>query len=171
MADLSNVNQNVDPNATFDPLPTAWYVMAAVKSEWKPTKNNDGQYLQIEFEVDPNHHPELKGRKVWDRLNLQNKNEQAVEIAQRTLKALIVACGKSTVSNSEELHGIPVLVKVVAKPARDGYDASNDVKGYKPLAEKGEVALGAAQGDGGAAAAPAAKKPARAGAAGKPPWA
>src|SRR5690606_2465179 len=88
MVNLNDIPlDHVDPNQAFDPLPTAWYAMRAVASEQKPTKAGDGAYLQYELEIDENHHPELKGRKVWDRFNLWNPNSQAVEIAQRQLKA------------------------------------------------------------------------------------
>lgn len=168
MANLGNINlDGVDPNQAFDVLPPAWYAMRVVASEIKPTKNGDGQYLQLELEIDENHHPELKGRKVWDRLNLWNTNGQATEIAQRTLKALVVACGKASIIDSEELHGISFEAKVTVRAATGQYEASNDVRGYRALSGGSSAAVSPAAAAGKPASAP--KQASKASSA--PPWA
>ena len=76
--------------------------------------------------VEPN--APLEGRHVYDQLNLINPNPTAEEIAQRTLAAICHAVGKLQISDSEELHFLPVMVKVAV--TRNGY---NEVKGYKPV--------------------------------------
>lgn len=156
---LSSLNfdaNTVDTSGNdFDPIPNGEYPVMAVASEMRPTKAGTGQYLQLELEVMDGPY---KGRKVWDRLNLDNPNEKAVQIAKAQFAALCTAVGVPTPQDSSQLHNRPVIAKVRVSPARDGYDASNDVKGYK--------AIGGAPAQAAAPAAP----PAAAGAAdtGKP---
>lgn len=131
---MVNIDFNLDAveaTASYEPLPTGWYELRIVNSEQKMTKAGDGKYLQIEFEPDESAHPEIKGRKIWQRYNLWNQNTTAVEIAQRDLKALVQACGLQSITDSEDLHGTTISCKVVLRPAANGYQPSNEVKGYR----------------------------------------
>lgn len=131
---MVNIDFNLDTieaATSYEPLPTGWYELRIVGSEQKMTKAGDGKYLQIEFEPDESAHPEIKGRKIWQRYNLWNQNTTAVEIAQRDLKSLVQACGESSINDSEQLHGITVSCKVVLRPAANGYQPSNEIKGYR----------------------------------------
>ncbi|MBF0181930.1 MAG: DUF669 domain-containing protein [Magnetococcales bacterium] len=116
----------VDPSQPFETLPPGDYRVQIINSEMRPTKTGSGQYLWMEMDVLDG---PLTGRKLFDRLNLINPNRQAEEIAQRTLSAICHAIGRLQVSDSEELHFKPVMVKVTVD--REGY---NQVKGYKPVA-------------------------------------
>ncbi len=50
MASLSGFDaSNVSPMASFEPLPNGRYVAAITGSEFKPTKNGNGQYLELEL--------------------------------------------------------------------------------------------------------------------------
>ena len=150
---------SIEPNTTFDPLPPGWYAMKATGSEWKETKAGPHQ-LVFTLEIDETYHPEFKGRRVWERLNLQHPKAQVVEIAQRSLSAFSRATGVTTWTDTDQLHGITVAVKVAVRPAKDGYDASNEPKGYDAVS----VRLG-----GSSAPSPGASAPAPAD--GKAPWA
>lgn len=128
MAQLNFDANTVDPNVTFDPLPAAWYKMAIESSEMKPTKDGMGSYLELKLKV-------LEGqyvnRTIFDRLNLRNANATAQEIAYKTLSAICHATGVIQLQDSQQLHGIPMNVKVAVRAATGDYEASNDVKGYK----------------------------------------
>jgi hypothetical protein len=87
-------------------------------------------YLWLEFEVLAGEHA---GRKLWDRLNLFHPNEQTKKIAQQALSALCHATGKLQIQASEALHGIPVLLTVRVRAAKDGFEASNEIRGYGPV--------------------------------------
>ena len=135
--------RNVEPAAALDPIPAGWYTAQITTSDIKPTSNGAGAYLELVLEV-------LEGpfakRKLYDRLNLQNNNQTAVEIAYRTLSAICHATGVIVVQDSQQLHGKPLQVKVslrAAGPGSDGknYDASNEIKGYKAM--EGASAIGA----------------------------
>ena len=118
---------SVEPNDSFDPIPAGKYDVQIIASEMKPTKNGNGQYLQLELEVALG---PFAGRRIWDRLNLVNPNQTAVDIANRTLSQICRACGVMNVTDSEELHFKTIGAKVKVRAATQEYDASNDISGY-----------------------------------------
>jgi hypothetical protein len=124
---------SVAPQEAFTILPPGKYRAEITESDMKPTRDGEGQYLWLELTVLDGEH---KGRKVFDRLNLVNRNAQAAEIAQRQLSAICHAVGKMTVSDSEELHHRPLTITLRVRPGREvngqTYDASNEVRGYEP---------------------------------------
>lgn len=152
----------VKPASPNEPLPVGWYRMAITASEMKPTSDGKGKYLQLEHTALDG---DYKGRKAWARLNLQNANETTVKIAQEQLSAICHCTGVLKITNSSQLHNIPMLVKLSVKQST-GYDPTNDVKAWKPDGgSAGAGALPAAT-----AAAPAAA-PASAPSANAPAWA
>jgi len=118
---------NVDPAESREPIPANWYKVVISASEEKPTKAQTGSYLNLTLEIIEGEHA---GRKVFDLLNLNNPNQTAVEIAQRTLSSICRAVGVMTPRQSEDLHDKPMMAKVSVKPAANGYDARNEIKEY-----------------------------------------
>lgn len=151
MANLQGFNAaEVQPQESFEPIPVGEYNAMITDSEMKPTKNGQGEYLQLVFEVVEG---EYQGRKIWARLNLVNQNQTAVDIAQRELSAICRAVGVMQPQDSTDLHEKPLTIGVKIRQS-PGYDPSNEISAYKPFQ------------DGGAKAAP---KPAASGGA-KKPW-
>ena len=129
MADLRGFDANtVEPNDSFDPLPNGDYLCIITASEMKPTKAGDGAFLELELQVLDGPH---QGRKLWDRLNLNNANETAVRIARGALSSICRAVGIPQPQDSCELHDLPLLVKVACKKRDDNDELANVVKGYK----------------------------------------
>ena len=121
----------VDPSSSMaaDPNFTGWHKMIFGESEMKPTKDNTGQYLQLVADVIEGPY---KGRKLWARLNLVNKSQQAVDIAYRELSAICHATGCMNVTDSQQLHNRPFLGNVEFEPQKGEYKAKNNLVGYKP---------------------------------------
>lgn len=142
----------VEPNQPFEVIPAGKYKVQIVASEIRATKNGEGQYLWMELEIIDG---EYQGRKLWDRLNLWNNNQQAVDIAQRTLSAICHAVGELHVSDTETLHFKPMITTVRVKPADGQYSASNELRGYEAVAGGPAPAQPAARAP--AATAPAAQ--------------
>lgn len=127
MADLGGFDANtVEPNS-FDCIPAGEYEVAIVSSELNPTKDGSGKFLKLELQV-------LSGlyqnRKLFDRLNLENKNAQAVQIAKGTLSSICRAVGVLTPKDSSELHLKPMVASVKIRKS-DEYGDQNEIKGYK----------------------------------------
>jgi len=134
MADLGAVfdAEKVAPAGDRTPIPAGEYRCAIVKSDWKKTAKGDGKYLEFTFQV--LEEGPAKGRMLWSRLNLQNPNGQAVEIARGELSAICRAVGKMHVRDTAELHNIAMMVAVSVKKREDTGDLTNEVKGYKTVA-------------------------------------
>ena len=126
---------SVEPTTAHELLPAGKYRAQIVESEMRVTKNGMGQFLWLMLDILEGEH---KGRKMFDQLNLVNPNPTTVEIAQRTLSAICHATGKMHVSDSEELHLIPMTIQVKVKPPKNGYGESNAIAYLPP--ERGAVA-------------------------------
>jgi hypothetical protein len=127
MANLKGFNANqVDPATDFEPIPAGKYVAVITGSEMKPTKNGNGSYLELTFQVIEG---EFKNRLLWARLNLDNPNPLTVKIARSELSALCRAVGVMEPKDSCELHNLPLVISVRQKTDADG-EVRNEIKGY-----------------------------------------
>lgn len=122
---------NYDDMNEFVALPAGEYEAKIKQSEMVDTKKGDGQMLKLTLEICSG---QYSGRLIWTNLNLINPNEQTVEMAHKELATICRACGKVNVDDSEELHGIPMTIKLKLKPETKQYPASNTISNYKPLA-------------------------------------
>lgn len=144
---MARINQNLS-DITEDDMGggqwTAWeqgeYRMMVVGSEYKATRNGDGHYLNLELTcLDGERHDQKK----FDILVLEHPNQDTTKIARAKLKELAIACGHPSpdhISDSEELHGIPVRAYITKKKSKDPQygDASgfeNRIAGYKACEE------------------------------------
>lgn len=131
MVQLNFNATGVAPQAALDPLPTGIYPVIITRTEQKPTRAGDGSYIEIEMQVQGG---EFANRKVFDRLNIQNKNQVAVDIAYSTLSAICHVTNRLQIQQTEQLHGIPFQVSVKKIPRNDQPDVmTNEVAGYKDI--------------------------------------
>jgi hypothetical protein len=133
MSNLSAYNFNaeeVEPSSSFDPIPAGWYQAIISNSEMKATRDGYGEYLSLTLQVIDG---QYQNRLVFARLNLKNANDKAVDIARKDLAAICRAVGVMSPQASEELHDIPLMIKVKVRPASGDYEASNDIGGYKAV--------------------------------------
>jgi hypothetical protein len=131
MPALGNDYQNAKPMDDFTPIPVGDYKAVITESEVKETKAKDGQYLNLKIEIIEG---EYQGRIIFVILNLWNQNPKAVEIANRELATIVAAVNKPGAQNSEELHNIPMTVKVGIQPGQGEYGPSNRIKNYMAYA-------------------------------------
>jgi hypothetical protein len=131
MATLNFNANEVEPSKGIDPLPAGKYNVVITDSEMKPTKNGNGQYLELTFEVIDGEH---KGRKAWSRLNLDNPNATAVQIARADLSAICRAVNVIQPRDSVELHNLPLVITVRCRKNPQTDEITNDVKGYEAKA-------------------------------------
>jgi len=128
MANLNGFNANdIEPAADFDPIPAAKYLAVITKSEFKPTKNNSGNYLELTFQVIEG---QYKNRLLWARLNLDHPNETTAKISRGQLSAICKAVGVLTPKDSAELHNLPLIINVKVKKRNDTGELVNEIKGF-----------------------------------------
>jgi len=114
----------------FEVIPAGTYTAMINKSEMKENKQKTGSFLNLHFKVTEG---KFKDRMVFINLNLIHPNEQAVQIARKTLTSICKACGLVSIEETEELHGIEMEIKVTVKAESANFPASNEIKGFKSL--------------------------------------
>jgi Protein of unknown function (DUF669) len=175
MARLEFDASQVEPQAGFEVIPPGWYNVMIDESEMRPTRDNTSEYLQLRYTVIDG---QYANRKLFERLHIANANPVAREIAYKQLSAIAHSVGVLQVADSQQLHGIPLKVKVRIRKDPDGfYDDQNDVRDYKSMNEQtpstnsaqggatppwaGQARPAAQQRSAPAAAAPPAQQPAQ----------
>jgi hypothetical protein len=159
MAQLSQSFDAADlPQSTssYDPLPAGWYSATINQAEVRPTKDGRGEYIRVRYDITG---PTHQGRVVFGNLNIKNASTKAEEIGRQQLGEIMRAIGLSRVTDTDQLIGGQLSIKLDIRPATEQYAAQNEVRGFK--AEAGAMS-----------AAPAPSKPAVAPSAGAktPPW-
>ena len=146
----------------YDPLPPGWYTATITAAELKPTKDGSGQYIKVRYDITG---PTHQGRVVFGNLNIKNASAKAEEIGRQQLGEIMRAIGLARVTDTDQLIGGSLSIKLSVREATEQYDAQNEVKGFKAIT--GSVPTFAAPAASPAASAPASAGPAKA----APPWA
>lgn len=124
----------IDPNDTrsYDVIPAGWYNAELVGSEVKTAKTGNGEYISLQFALlDPPH----VNRRVLTILSLWHTSADTVRIANQQRMELLSAVGRPAAQTTEELYGIPLMVKLAVRKDPNGqYEDRNDIKGFKPAA-------------------------------------
>lgn len=159
------------PQSDFELLPEGDYRLTVTESEMKDTVKG-GVQLVFTYQVVGS---ALDGRKLFDRLNIKNDNQKAVEISFQTLAKLVSACGVEKVNDSSDLHGKSFMAHVEVKKGegtyiKDGVEKpqsdQNVIKKYYPVGSMGQNQSQAATPQASAQAASAPAEGAK-----KMPWA
>ena len=101
----------IEPAAprSYQPLPAGSYEMMVTASDVKATKTGTGHYVELEMQVTDGEH---SGRRHWERLNIDNPNKQAEEIAKKALAALCLAIGRPDIKDTDDLLDTPFTAVV-----------------------------------------------------------
>lgn len=158
--------EDLPESQSSDALPAGDYQVRITEASINATKAGTGQYIKVRLDVTG---PTHQGRVVFTNLNIQNPNPKAEEIGRQQLGELMRACGIASISDTDQLIGGQMTVKVTVKHDEQ-YGPGNEVKAFKPLgaqmsAKPQPAASGFAQPA--PAPAPAQQTPA----ASAPPWA
>jgi len=113
---------------SFEPLPEGWYTAAITGAEIKTTKAGDGQYINAKYTIIG---PKHQGRIVFGMINIKNPNPKAEEIGRQQLGDIMRAVGLTKVSDTDQLIGGNLSIKLVITPANSSYEASNNIRGFK----------------------------------------
>ena len=119
--------------SSHDCLPAGDYAIQCVGIELKNTKDMNGQYLVTQFEVLSG---ERKGARIFSNFNIKNRNQQAVDIALRSIKQWVQAAGGTgseqlTMGLLQSLQGKEVFAAVGIEVDKNGqYDPKNSIKRF-----------------------------------------
>jgi len=118
-------NQN-----NFEPIPVGWYEVTINSADLKETKAGTGEYIAMRYDVlGPAH----QGRVIFGNLNFRNPNPKAQDIGIQQLGEIMRAIGLPSVEDTDQLVGGHLEIKVKIREASGGYDASNDVSGFRAV--------------------------------------
>lgn len=129
------------PLGEYELITKGDYVLLVEETEMKPTSKG-GTALNVKFQIVGSN---FDGRTITERLNLQNDNVKAVEIAFQTLAKIVTACGFEKIDDSSQLHGKKILAHIDIKKGTGTYiDKTtgaekpsldqNVIKSYAPMA-------------------------------------
>lgn len=146
----------VSEAGNYDPLPAGWYTANITGAELKVTKAGDGQYISVRYDITG---PSHQGRVVFGKINVRNASPKAEEIGRQQLGDIMRAIGLAKVSDTDELIGGSLSIKLGIEEASGEYKARNEVKGFKalegsPTSFKAAVSAPSAPAGGPAKAAP-----------------
>lgn len=115
---------------SYELLPAGWYSAKITEADLKDTKSGNGQYIKMRYDITGLTH---EGRVVFGNINIRNPNPKAEEIGRQQLGDIMRAIGLGKVSDTDQLIGGELQIKVRVKPAEGEYDAQNEVRGFKAL--------------------------------------
>lgn len=113
---------------SYDLIPEGWYNATITKAELNNTKAGTGQKIDMRYDITG---PTQQGRVVFGSVNVRNQSQKAEEIGRQQLGEIMRAVGLAKINDSDELIGGSICVRVKIKPAENGYDARNEVGGFK----------------------------------------
>lgn len=113
----------------FTPLPEGWYTASINSAEIRDTKDKTGQYIAIRYDITG---PTHQGRVVFGNINIKNKSTQAEEIGRQALGSIMRAIGLARVDDTDQLIGGNLQIKLAIR-TQEGYEPTNDVRGYKAI--------------------------------------
>lgn len=121
----------IEPQQSYSPIPAGVYVARIVESEVKPLKSGNGTGLSLQFEILEG---SCVGRMVFANLNIQHSSVDAERIGQSQLSQLCHAVNVIKVKDTQQLHNIPVKIKVKIRKDESGqYGDRNEVTQYEAV--------------------------------------
>lgn len=119
----------IDDGGSFGTIPPGWYRAFVSGAEIKTAKSG-GSYVSARLDIiGPTH----AGRVVWASFTIANPSDKAVEIGRAQLKSLHVAGGRATISDTRDLVGLVVEVKIAVDDRDPNYEPRNSAKAFRPV--------------------------------------
>lgn len=129
-------NQNDLPEGNdgeFTAIPAGDYQVEITEASLQDTKSGTGQYIKLRMDIiGPSH----QGRVLFSNLNIRNQSEKAEQIGLQQLGDVIRAIGIPSLSDTDQLVGGNLSVKVKVKDDAEYGDANgkkNEIAAYKSM--------------------------------------
>jgi hypothetical protein len=109
----------------FALIPNGKYRATITSAEKLQSKaNSQNHYLELVIEIDS------QSSRIWDRLNLWNKNVNAVNASVSRLNQIASALGLQRVGDSDEILHKQIGVEVGIDKGNNGYADKNNITKY-----------------------------------------
>lgn len=117
----------------FLALPAGDYQVRIIEATLNDNKAGTGQYIKLRMDViGPTH----QGRVIFSNLNIRNQSEKAEQIGLQQLGEVIRAIGLPSISDTDQLVGGNLVVRLKVKDDAEYGDANgkkNEVSAYKAI--------------------------------------
>jgi hypothetical protein len=130
---------NFDPNTvedvgnTDDVVAPGWYPAVICHSDLEPAKTQaQGRCFVIGYRIS-DEAPEFARRQIRTWLYIEHSTSKAAAIANSSLKRILAAAGIPSLTNTEQLLGSEVMIRVGVQPAKDGYPARNKITDWRRM--------------------------------------
>ncbi len=91
-------------------------------------KDGSGQYIKIKYQVTG---PTHSGRVVFGNINVRNASQKAEEIGRQQLGELMRALNIPRLTDTDQLIGGMLGIKLDVRAATEQYAAQNEVRGFR----------------------------------------
>lgn len=132
MALIPEKYQKTEDLNSSDVLPAGEYEVALVAATRDANDEGTRDWLNCQFRVQSG---PFAGFTLFNRFYFAHENENTLLKSVVMWSKFLHACDVQQVVDSGELIGCRVLAKVTVSPAQNGYDASNWVRSFSPVAE------------------------------------
>lgn len=119
-----------EPVGNFDPLPAGDYIAQVIGSEIKDTRNRTGKILALTWEIVDG---ASEHRQFWQNINYLNDSPKAQEIGRKQLDEVAYSAGVTRLTDTDDLHFKPCLVRLKVSPAQGDFPAKNEVATVKRI--------------------------------------
>ena len=127
--DFESFDFDLEEKQQLDTLPEGWYDAMIENVDVRTTKSGTGAYFAVTYNIIGNNYA---NRKVWGKVTYKNPNATAESIGRKQLSKMSAAGGLTSLpSDTDELIGLTMSIKVGVTPATDQYAARNEVKDWK----------------------------------------
>jgi hypothetical protein len=124
-----NVN-DMPQESTFAPLPAGWYQASIKAVELKTSNAGTSTYMNIQYSIlGPTH----QGRAVFGMCGVTNNDPEKESTSRYFMGQLMRAAGLQKLTDTDQLIGANLEIKLTVRPKTEEYDASNNVKEYRSM--------------------------------------
>jgi hypothetical protein len=121
--------RNVPPQSAPEAWPEGWHKVIIFNSEIVAALDNaNNKMLRLHYRGIEG---PMTGKETNENINLWNQNQQASEIAQRTLSSVCHVTGVYDVQDSAQLHNIPMQIRIAH--TKSGETVYGNVKAHKDI--------------------------------------
>jgi hypothetical protein len=130
MAEVNFTADFEDTEQSFDVIPAGEYIAIIEESDYKLNKKGSGMILNLKYSVIDG---PMKGRKLFENLNLKHENAQAQHISQQAFNSVCKALGFTHVQDSSQLHDKPLKIEVGVSKNKETDELQNKIKKHVSL--------------------------------------
>jgi len=122
---------SIEPDTgSFGAIPAGDYVAEIIESEQVANKNNTGSHLKLTFKIIDG---EYENRRLWHRVNYWHNDPGCALKARQHFKKICKFAGNPDINDASEIHGLPIVIRVVQVPRRDTGEMVNEIKWFMPF--------------------------------------